>query len=314
MQPVPFAQFEREVLDLYAPPCRKHKTLLQVRQVLREFGELAEVSTTADLDPRAISLWIASHPARSAVTITSLLRAMGPLLKYAVFKGWLERSPLDFRAPSKWVRKDVRPVKRPRPGSRSLGEMGAVLDLADAEAEAGGWRERRLRALVYVYAFLGLRAEEGQHLLVADVDLPRRVVTVQAHPEDGWTPKTLASAAVLPVAAPLGAVLAGWIAEADSRWLFPGTRRRGPWVHGGRKPVLEVKALGARAGVPGLTIAAFRKTVGTYAKTWGLGPLELKALLRHARVETQDWYDDSPVEAVRPAAERVAYPRIARAG
>jgi hypothetical protein len=70
--------------------------------------------------------------------------------------------------------------------------------------------------------------------------------------------------------------------------------------------------LGRRAGVPGLTIASFRKTIGTYAKAWGLGQLELKALLRHSNVETQSWYDEEPVESLRPATAKIMFPRIAK--
>lgn len=315
MPPVPYSKFERDILKLYQPPLRKRKTLVQVRQVLREFGSITDVCTTEDLTPETIALWIAAHPDRSAVTITSLLHCAGPLFKFAVFKGWLDRSPLEFRGPSQWVRADVRPVKRPRPGSRSLGEIGRVLELADAEARSGGWEAKRLRALVYCYAYLGLRAGEARHIWRSDVDLAARTVTVQAHPEDGWSPKTLRSAAVLPIAPPLEPILRYWLPMSGKPWLFPGVRRIGPWGGdgGGGDALKQVKALGRRACVAGLTIASLRKTVGTYAKTWGLSPLELKALLRHSRIETQDWYDDRHVAAIRPAAGRVTYPRLSEA-
>lgn len=310
MTPVPFAEFERQVLKLYDPALRKPNTAKQVRQVLREFGALPVVQTTADLDPTAIAHWIAAHPERSAVTIESLLRALGPLLKFAVFKGWLDRSPLEYRGPSQWVRPDDRPEPKARPGSRTLGEVGRVLELADAEARAGGWERKRLRALVYCYAYLGLRGGEAVHLWRTDVDLAARTVKVQAHREDRWTPKTLQSAAILPIARPLEPVLRYWLRQTGCRWLFPGVQRRGPWTGGaaGQSPLDQVRELGRRAGVPDLTIHSLRKTVGTYAKTWGLGQLELKGLLRHSDVETQAWYDDGPADALRPAVSRVAYP------
>lgn len=307
MPPVPIDQFRAEVELLYAPPVRKVATLRQVRQVLREFAALAGVESTADLTPRAIALWIAAHPGRSATTIESHLRCLSAVAGYAVHRGWLDANPLAYRPPSKWVRRDLRPVKRPRPGSRTPEEIGAVLARADLEA-VRGWRQRRLRALVYAYAFLGLRREEGIHLRVEDVDLVGRVVTLRAHPEDDWTPKTLSSEAPLPMAPALWGILGGWLIEADSPWVFPRDDRSGPWRYG-PTPLQAVRALGERAGVRGLSIANFRKTVGTYAKAWGMGPLELKALLRHSCVRTQDWYDDGPAEALRPAADRVDYPR-----
>lgn len=310
MTPVPFAEFERQVLKLYDPALRKPNTAKQVRQVLREFGALPQVRTTADFTPGAIALWVAAYPERTAVAIESLLRALGPLLKFAVFMGWLDRSPLEYRGPSQWVRADDRPEPKSRPGSRSLGEVGRVLELADAEARAGGWEEKRLRALVYCYAYLGLRAGEAVHLWRTDVDLAARTVKVQAHREDRWTPKTLKSAAILPIPRPLEPVLRYWLPMSGRPWLFPGVRRRGPWTGGTERsrPLGQVRELGRRAGVPDLTIHSLRKTVGTYAKSWGLGQLELKGLLRHSNVETQAWYDDGPADALRPAVSRVSYP------
>lgn len=316
MPAVSFARFEEEVLELYEPPLCKPNTAKQVRQVLREFREVKGVRKTSDLSPVAIARWIKAHPDRSAVTIESLLRCFRPMLKYAVIKGYLKHSPLEFRDADGWVREDKRPVKRPHPGSRSIDEMTAVLARADEEATAGGWQERRVQALVYVYAYLGLRAAEALHLWVSDVDLAKSVVTIRCHPEDDWTPKTLASAATLPVAPPLAVVLREWTPETGCRWLFPGMKLLGPWVSGGpgAKPLDKVKALGERAGVENLTIAAFRKTIGTYAKTWGLGPLELKALLRHTNVETQDWYDDKAADALRKGVGKIDFPRLAKTG
>ena len=135
-------------------------------------------------------------------------------------------------------------------------------------------------------------------------------LTLQAHPEDGWKPKTLKSAAVLPIVGPLAAVLADWLPETGCRWLFPGKKRQGPWLYGGPgiRPLDQIKELGQRAGVPDLTIASFRKTIGTYAKSWGFSQLELKALLRHSNVETQRWYDEDEVEALRPATAKIVFP------
>jgi integrase len=186
-----------------------------------------------------------------------------------------------------------------------------VLQLADREAVS--WESRRLQALVYTYAYLGLRAAEALHLWVDDVDLGRSAVTLRSHPEEGWKPKTLKSSAVLPIAEPLSAVLAVWLPHTGTRWVFPGKKLRGPWLSGGPgvRPLDQVKELGRRAGVPGLTIASFRKTIGTYAKSWGFSQLELKALLRHSAVETQRWYDEEEIESLRPAVAKVQFPRIA---
>ena len=97
------------------------------------------------------------------------------------------------------------------------------------------------------------------------------------------------------------------------QWVFPGRRLRGPWTGGpqGRKAIDEIKAAGQRAGIRGLTILGFRKTVGTLAKSWGISQLELKALLRHTTVETQRYYDEEDAELLRTAAAKIQFPRIA---
>jgi len=311
MPAISIARLTDELMALYAPPLRERSTRRQVAQVLREFRE-AGVKKSSDFRPVAIARWMELHPERTAVTARSLLRCLRVVLNYCTSCGYLKQSPLEWRKAKDWIRADAGPAPKSRPGHRTLAEVTRVLELADVEAEAGGWDAQRLRALVYVYSYLGLRAAEALHLWVLDVDLARSALTLQAHPEDGWKPKTLKSAAVLPIAPPLAEVLADWMPRTGCRWLFPGKKRRGPWLEGGPgvRPLDQVKELGARAGVKGLTIHSFRKTLGTYAKSWGFSQLELKALLRHSSVETQRWYDDEAVDSLRPAVERVTFPRI----
>jgi len=188
-----------------------------------------------------------------------------------------------------------------------------VLELADLEAQTGRWESLRIWAMVYLYAYTGLRAGEGLHLWTTDVDLRAEMITIQAHAEDDYRPKTLRSAARLPIARPLGDVLAIWLPHSGCRWLFPGLKRLGPWLHGGPgvRPLDQIAELGRRAGMAGLTMATFRKTFGTYAKTWQFSPLELQAWLRHSSITTQRWYDEEEVEALRPSAAKIQFPRIA---
>ena len=165
---------------------------------------------------------------------------------------------------------------------RSADEIRRVLEMADTEAPAGGWRARRLRAAVYLWAFTGAGKAEVLGLRTADVDLPDRVVSIRSH--SARRLKTRSRAARMPLVPPVVERLAGWIPETGCEWLFPHSYRTGPWFHGrpGHRPLDEVKALGARAGVPGLTILSFRHTVGTLAEGWGIGELMLQRLLRHA--------------------------------
>src|SRR5208337_4765407 len=311
MPAISISRLHDELMVIYAPPRRANSTRRQVAQIMREIAAVPGVKKTSDLRSVTIARWMDLHPDRTAVTTKSLLRCLRSIVHYATAEGYLRNSPFDFRKVNSWLRDDAAPAVRP-PRHRSIAEVTRVLDQADSEAASGAWDRRRLRALVYVYTYLGLRAAEALHLWVSDVELFRSAIHLQAHPEDGWKPKTLKSAAVLPLATPLVTVLADWLPDTSCRWAFPGLKRRGPWLHGGPgiRPLDQVRELGARAGVPGLTIASFRKTLGTYAKSWGFSQLELKGLLRHSNVETQRWYDEDEVEALRPATAKIQFPRI----
>lgn len=305
MPAVPFARLAQEILVLYSPPRRAPATRRQMAQVLREFAAVPRLAKTSDLRPPAIAAWMDMHPARTAVTTQSLLRCLRAICKYAVAQGYLDRSPFDFWKPAQWIRADAMPAASRPARHRTPADIARVLARADQEAAGGAWVARRLRALVYLYAFTGVRAEEALHLRVDDVDLRAMILTIAPH--DGWRPKTLKSAARLPIAAPLADALQTWLPHTGCRWLFPGVKLLGPWLHGttGYKPLDHVRALGERAGVEGLTIIGFRKTIGTYAKTWGFSQLELKALLRHSQIETQRWYDEEDLDAMRPSILKI---------
>jgi integrase len=103
-----------------------------------------------------------------------------------------------------------------------------------------------------------------------------------------------------------------WMAmtEGDGcEFLFPHSYRTGPWFSGrpGHRPLDEVKSLGERAGVDGLTILAFRHTVATLAEGWGISELMLQRLLRHARRATQRSYRHADLNQMHAAAGLIQY-------
>ncbi len=304
-----------EILSLYEPPLRAIATYRQMRQILTEFGAVPGVKHPSDLSPPNIASWIKLHPNRGPARTASLLRCLSAAATYACHatdgRGhpYLAKDPFDFRSPGQWVRLDSRPSSRP-PVHRSAAEIGRVLELADAEASEGSWQAGRRQALVYTYAFTGLRKCEALHLEVADIDLFGRTLVIA--PKLNWRPKTVRSAARLPLAQPLADVLARWLPRTGCQWLFPGRRLKGPWTGGppGHKAIDEIRLAGERVGVPGMKPSTFRKSVGTLAKNFGISQLELKALLRHTTVETQRYYDEEDAEILRHAIDKIQFPRI----
>jgi integrase len=105
-------------------------------------------------------------------------------------------------------------------------------------------------------------------------------------------------------------VLRQWIPRCGSTWLFPAERRRAPWLGGapGAKALDELKALGLRAGVPGLTFQSCRHTFASLSESWGIGELALQRQLGHCRVTTQRYYRHALPEVLRGVAERVHFP------
>ncbi len=304
---VTWDQFRAELEALYRPPIRARKTWRQIRQVVRELAA-AGADSPAALTPTLIAAWVEAHPGRSGVTTNSHLRAIRSVVRYARAAGYLDRSPFDFRPATQWVRDSE---NRAAPPARHLSaeQVRRVLDRADQEAGGGGWVERRLRALVYTLAFTGLRAGEALNLSCDDIRFETSLIEVR--PKPTWRPKTAASAAPVGLHDELAAVLRPWVAWNGSAWVFPHRRKTGPWTAGsrGQKPLDEVRALGARAGVAGLTLLSFRKTIGTLAKTWGFGPLELKSLLRHTNIATQAWYDEDDARVTAQVVRKIQFPR-----
>jgi integrase len=304
LRAVPFHAFRAEVLALYQPPSRRSSTRAKMRQVLDEFATICR--TTKDLDPVAISNWIAAHPERAAATHRTLLSSLRAACSYGVYKHYLS-SPFSFRPLDKWIPQDELEESEPFRRYRTAAEIASLLLRSDQEAREGPWEAARLRAALYCWCFTGAGNKEILGLRVADVDLARSIITVRSHARRRL--KTGARAAVLPIAPPLAEVLTGWIPLTGCEWLFPHRFRTGPWLHGpaGCKALDQVKQLGVRAGVPELTILALRHSVATLAEGWGIGELMLQRILRHARRQTQRHYRHQDIQQLLEAAAKITY-------
>lgn len=312
MPAISIARFETELLAIHEAKEHAPSTIRQVKQVLRELREVG-VAETSDLGGAAIARWKRAHPGRSTVTTLSHLRCIRAICVRAKKEGKLEVNPFDVDRLQEWVRRDDRSARPRRQWSISPEEVRRVLRVADEEAEGGDWVACRLRAYVWTLLLLGMRPGELQRLEVWDVDTAARTLTIRAKlvpvrgkPDRWWRPKTVGSAATIPLGDRLAAVLGWWIPRTGCRWLFPGTKRRGPWTTGGPgvRPLDQVRALGERAGVR-LWQKTGRKSVGTHAKGAGLTGLERKGLFRHADEATGELYDEQSVDGLRPAAAKV---------
>jgi integrase len=307
MPAVSIARFVQEVLELYRPPHRSLKTFKKMAQIQGEMQALNLLRKTSDIRPVVIARWIEAHPDRLPVTAHSLLRSFRASCSYALASGYLKVDPFVFRKPARWF--DLSPVEdatEPRK-HHGIEEIRGVLQLLKSEARRGGWKEARLLALVGVYAYTAVRAKEGLHLKVSDVDLESGILSIRRRRRGVL--KTLASRAPVPIPRELATILKVWLPKTGSQWVFPATRGENPWTGGppGAKPLDQVKAAGLRAGVEGLTIQSLRHSFGTHAARWGLGPLAVKAILRHTKLSTQLEYQHDDLDDLRESVKRVSY-------
>lgn len=289
MPAIAFAPFCDQLIALYGPP-RAKKTRAKLRQVLGEIRAIRGVRRTSDLTPATIQKWMDSHPDRKPITAHSLLRSLRKACSYAKTMGYLKVDPFDFRSPSEWLLIDEADDVEDFDRHRTADEVSRLLALLDREASLGSWESGRLKALVYTFAFTGMRKMEALGLKVADVDLPNRTIFIRTNEKRKL--KTRGSGQPVGIAERLAVALAEWMPRTGCGWLFPGKTLAGPWLFGGPRfrPLDQVKAAGERAGVPGLTMLAFRHTIGTLAEGADLGELELQRWLRHTRRRTQDAY------------------------
>jgi integrase len=295
-----FADFAADTLKQYRPPIRRKATRQKLEQVLREFGQLCR--TTADLTPSAIADWIVRYNGRSAITSFSLLRAFAAACRLGHAAGWLDRDPFAGRPPARWWSDgELDPPERKR--HLSIDEVRRLLEVADHEAAGGSWSQIRLATLVRLLIFTGVRASEALALRTEDYDTAERCIHVR--PNGRRLLKTKASRRDVAVPEALEAHLRPWLARCGSEWLFPASRRLTPWLAGSRgaKAIDQVRELGRRAGIAGVTLLALRHTYGTLAESQGFGELALQRLMGHSKRTTQRAYRHPDPEVLRVGSQ-----------
>lgn len=300
MPTVSYEQFCSEVLEIYG--LKAAGTCGKMRQVLREFGELG-LKTTADLKPVIVARWVRAHPGRARATADSLLRSFKSALTVAQASGYLITSPLAVR-PELGDETGMIKVRH-----YSIAEVDRILALATAEAGPLDWKRRRLEALIHTYAFAALRKREALYLQWEDVDFRRNTLSIHPVKSIKHRLKTPRSEALIPMAGALAEVLDRWRPAALCEWVFPGVALRRPWTGGppGLKPLCQIKALGARAGVQDVTILGFRHSFATHARRWGISREMVQAILRHTTLRTQEVYQHDDLDDLADAISKVGY-------
>ncbi len=318
--PIPWRDFVAELLGLYQPGLRAPATLIKMKQSLA----LLKIETTADLTTDAIASLIVSHPNWRPHTTWGILGCLRTAAIYAVKTGRLEVSPFALRPLHTLVRRPK--ITHTKHASRE--DIRKILDtMARDVTELRGWPQwyaRRLHSLFSVVAYCGLRALEAQTLHAADVDRELRIIRVTDRP--GARLKTPGSAAPVPMPDALWEILCGtnnmtsWLShrldappdfdiDRDCPYLFPTTRRRGPWVRGrdGCRPLDRLKAVARRAGVGCTTFLSVRHGWATHSAFWGVPRGLAQAVLRHTSDRTIDWYMHDDLDNLRQATRHIDF-------
>jgi integrase len=293
MTPIDWVAFSARIEKRYKARRCAPSTLIKVRQILKEVGEF--VASPAQLGDEAINDWIISRPARAAISFNGMLGLLRKIAKLAVGWGYLDRSPFDAES----YRLKVPKVAKKR--HLSLVELAKLFDHLE-QHHRDSWQDGRLYTLAMLIGHTGLRAKEGLRLMVEDLDMRTERLTIVAREA---RLKTVASETTIPIPPAALPSLESWLPRCGSVWLFPGTRRTGPWVHGSnsRRPADFLDAAGQAAGLaPGTTLLMLRHSLATHGCTrFGMSPKEMQQFLRHANIATQEHYIERDLDNLRAA-------------
>jgi integrase len=248
---VSWDQFSEEFIQLYSRATIQTRS--QIRSILREVGNLAEISTVPDLTPETVTLlvlqWMKSQLVR--VTIQNRLRVLRTVCKYAVNRGYLSSNPVEARG--RWIPDGYDGLPLPMPKSRpglSHDEVTRLLiRLQDASTT---WDGHRLFALVATVVYAGLHTAEALNLEWEHCDTSERIIRILKCSLERrarrFPPK-------------LAEILDQWRPLCGSEWVFPGAMLVGPWTGGNSKskPLSRLKAAGLAVDIEGLNFDRLRE-------------------------------------------------------
>jgi len=333
--PLPWQDFLREFMTPYTLKTRARGTIRAMEDVVKALTGLTvpsensaellpAIRTTADLTVGTIARYVETMPATlSPNTVVGRLRVVHILCNYAWKTGRVRINPFLIRPIRQWAKKA--PSKRKQ--FHRPEDIGRVLALMRKHVQErvgyARWRSHRLLALTSTLAMTGLRAGEGYHLEVNDLDLEKRLVYVR--PKSSHKLKTVESENCVPMPQALYDVLAGpdgWLAhrldapdgfaiDRGCTWVFPSVYRTAAWTSGspGTKPRDRMTAVAMECKPPvlGFNPLSLRHSFASLMVTLGAGPGTLKQLLRHSNEATQAYYVHRNYEALHRATADVRY-------
>jgi integrase len=279
-----------------------------------------EAVTPADVEPDTIARLIMHWQAQMnrATTVNSKLRVVRAVLfklgpRIPTCRQTWEAGPWFVREDDDWIptqRKHLNPA-----------ELLRVLEQADEEVRNSDigtstrgrqprtqeWYAHRRRALVWLLASTGLRATEA--LTARSEDFDGEILEVTS----AWKrTKTTKSRQPVPVIEPASTRMIEWMRiRGESEWIFPASTKDTPWLQGSRgyKPLDQLKALGERSGVIGVTLQSFRHTFATMSELWGLSETQIQRILRHTTTLTQRHYRHADRQILKSIAEHITFDR-----
>jgi integrase len=281
--------YEPEILPTLKVSGRKTYRSLFHNHLLPYFGtrKLAEIQRVEV--QRFISL--KQSEGKSTETLAHLRNLLSALFATAISWGMVEANPASgVKLP---------PMERRRE-SRVLS--------ADEIRKLLGALPEPSRSICGLGVATGLRIGELLGLKVNDLDFERATLNVRRAIYRGTvsTPKTAKSERLLPLAAPVVAMLRAYLKNraVELEWLFP-SKAGGP-LNDRNLMRRQVEPVCKALGLPRFGWHSLRHTVRTMAGNHGIAPELVQGVLGHADLETTMRYMHRVGDAERAAVEKVA--------
>ena len=277
------ADFIAECLD-YAKTNKSRGSYVRNEIVLRTFTGFAKIERLRGITPQLIESYkkFRLEGGTMASTINTELNTIKAALNRAVALGYLARNPC----------REVKKLKAPRKQVRFLSKEEAKKLL-----EAGNGR---MGPIIETLLYTGLRRGELTHLAWADVDLPRRVIAVQA--KDGWHPKDY-EVRHIPMAPRLHELLKS-LPRKDCPWVF-STCNGGP--HLGHILSRDFRKLARACGIKDASLHTLRHTFASHLVMNGTDVYTVQKLLGHSSIKTTEIYAHLAPDFLKAAVERLRY-------